>query len=337
MTGFAFVGDAHDSYYSYRDPIQNDALVSNETLFAELVATDAFMRLHQVRFLGGIDYLLVPSPNGATVNTRYTRYQHSLGVALLALRYSKLRELNPSLTRLAYASALLHDIGHGPLSHSLEPVFEGAFGVNHHDATIQLIMGQSQIGQDVSHILLRHGVDPIEVIAVLSGDYDPFEGFFSGPINFDTIEGIMRSRQYALKGSRPVSPFRILIAAINRQNPEDQELVDRFWAYKHEVYNLVIRSRDGVLADYACQEIAKTEISSLSADDYFSTESNLFRKIPRLRKMLTSKSLVGFGVGKSISIQYKARDFYIDMAGDFFKRHDHIRYKQSKRDKTLII
>jgi HD superfamily phosphohydrolase len=97
-----------------------------DPLFAELVATPAFQRLKSIRFLGGIDYLLVRAPNGAKGNIRYTRYQHSLGVARLALLYCEERGLSFSERRMIWVAALLHDVGHAPLSHSLEPVFQEA-------------------------------------------------------------------------------------------------------------------------------------------------------------------------------------------------------------------
>jgi HD superfamily phosphohydrolase len=79
--------------YDFSDPVDVKGVTGGDPLFAELVATPAFQRLKSVRFLGGIDYLLVRSPNGIGRNIRYTRYQHSLGVARLALLYSEERAL----------------------------------------------------------------------------------------------------------------------------------------------------------------------------------------------------------------------------------------------------
>jgi uncharacterized protein len=101
------------SLYKFSAPVELTTLVE-EPLFLELIRTEAFQRLGSVRFLGGIDYLLVRNPNGAPGNTRYTRLQHSLGVARLALGYSSIFELSPNDRQLIVAAALLHDIGHGP-------------------------------------------------------------------------------------------------------------------------------------------------------------------------------------------------------------------------------
>src|SRR5262245_17715179 len=98
--------------FNFSKPVEVDVAGRNDPLFSELVATRAFQRLQSIRFLGGIDYLLARAPNGAKGNIRHTRYQHSLGVARLALQYCKLRALTPAEHRLVYVTALLHDIGH---------------------------------------------------------------------------------------------------------------------------------------------------------------------------------------------------------------------------------
>jgi len=78
--------------YDFSEPKDVRVLAGGDPLLVELVATRAFQRLKSIRFLGGIDYLLVRAPNGAKGNIRYTRFQHSLGVARLALQYCDARE-----------------------------------------------------------------------------------------------------------------------------------------------------------------------------------------------------------------------------------------------------
>jgi HD superfamily phosphohydrolase len=101
--------------YDFSAPIDLRIWELQDPFFMELISTEAFQRLHSVRFLGGIDYSLVQSPNGAWGNIRYTRFQHSLGVARLSLMYGRACELSKSDTRLIFSAALLHDVGHAPL------------------------------------------------------------------------------------------------------------------------------------------------------------------------------------------------------------------------------
>ncbi len=320
-------------FYNYMAPINMDEGL--EPLFSDLVRTAAFQRLRDVKFLGGIDYLLVRAPNGAPTNARFTRFQHSLGVARLALLYADLKNLPRCSRQLAYAAALLHDIGHAPLSHSLEPVFEEEFGVNHHEIAEEIITGKNSLGAEVFSVLKSYGVDPEQVIAIISGDDDPFDGFFSGPINFDTIEGVLRSRRYVNPVAISPLPTDIVRAATFRNSPADRQLVDSFWRCKDEVYRIVIRSRPGVTADYLCQRVAR---KCLTKQDFFKTEKALFAKLPKLRhvlKVCRSPSKEMLNIFEPIS--YKERNFHIDQEGDFFERNDKRRYRQSKREKVLFM
>ena len=132
--------------YDFASPLDADGAQFGDALIDGIMASRAFRRLKGVRFLGGIDYVLVRSPNGS--RARYSRYEHSVGVACLAALHADLRDLSPEDRRLSCAAALLHDIGHAPLSHSLEPVFIEHFGLGHHRATEEIIYGRVAIGRE---------------------------------------------------------------------------------------------------------------------------------------------------------------------------------------------
>ncbi len=131
--------DRHRRPYDFKAPLDPAAAADVDPLLPRLIATPAFQRLRNIRFLGGIDYARIPAPNGKPGSRRYTRYQHSLGVARLALLYADVRQLGPDERRLIAVAALLHDIGHAPLSHSLEPVFKAEFAIDHHTATEEIL------------------------------------------------------------------------------------------------------------------------------------------------------------------------------------------------------
>ncbi|WP_264047979.1 HD domain-containing protein [Methylobacterium flocculans] len=304
-------------------------------LYAELAKTSAFQRLKQVRFLGGIDYILVPAPNGS--KSRYTRFQHSLGVARLALLYARQREISYQDRRTLYVAAMLHDIGHAPLSHSLEPTFLKHFGIEHHKATSDIIAGRVDIGIDVYQVLRWHGINVEQVIALISGEDSSFDGLFSGPINFDTIEGILRSHSYATASATVYGPEAITRAAIYRDDPKSRELIDTFWHYKNLMYKTVINSESGILADFICQKFMEMNIRHFSEKDYYTTEDSAFRKMPGLRELLTSKNFMY--ISRSYAnepINYRARSFFIDQSIPFKSEMDALRYQQSKEQKSLL-
>jgi HD superfamily phosphohydrolase len=319
--------DPNRPAYNYAQP-ERTGLTTHTALVKNLVSTPAFKRLKSIRFLGGIDYLLVPNPNG--FKHRYTRYQHSIGVGRLALRYASQRRLTLKETDLLTAAALLHDIGHSPLSHSLEPVFVKYFGIDHHHATLDIITGKVPRLRSVYDALKQSAVDVDGVLAVLSGEDSQFESFFSGPINFDTIEGIMRSRSYAASPSL-VTPEAILDAAIHRASPSDRDKVDSFWEYKDQVYRHVINSPLGILADFACQHAMEKEIDHFAPEDYFSTEKAAFTKMPELRKLLKARNFPTL-ISRIVDgpIHFKERRFIVDRSADFYGRADFSRYRQTK-------
>jgi len=323
--------------YDFSDPVNLKGMTGGDPLFAGVVATPAFQRLKSIRFLGGIDYLLVRAPNGVKGNIRYTRYQHSLGVARLALHYCQERGLSSSERRLVYVAALLHDVGHAPLSHSLEPVFNEIFGLEHHRATEDILRGNVPLGRELSDLLRSNGVDVERVIAIVSNAEPGYDGFFAGPINFDTIEGILRTRKYATPTANTPGPEAIVEAAIRREAKSDRELVDHFWSCKDSVYTHIINSRRGVLADFSCQVFMREHLTELSASDYFTTENDIFRTLRGLRELLTSRSFES-EVRRYLDrpIHYKIRRFFVKQSGDFFKREDLVRYQQRKEDGLLV-
>ena len=84
-----------------------------------LVDTPQFQRLRQIKQLGTAEYVYC--------NTNHNRWEHSLGVAALARRMmERIRTKQPQLpcdgkdVLCVELAGLLHDVGHGPFSHTFE-------------------------------------------------------------------------------------------------------------------------------------------------------------------------------------------------------------------------
>src|SRR3984957_16450889 len=104
-----------------RDPVHGSIELSENEV--AILDSRPYQRLRAIKQLGFSEF----SFPGATHN----RYLHSLGVCYLAGRafdsiFKKFEFSSPALrTRLRQTTrlaALLHDIGHGPLSHTTEDV-----------------------------------------------------------------------------------------------------------------------------------------------------------------------------------------------------------------------
>ena len=322
--------------HDFREPTNLPAATAYDPLLMELIETPAFQRLKEIRFLGAIDYRRIPRPNGRPGATRYSRYQHSLGVMELSRLYCDKRHVSVPERRLACAAALLHDIGHPPLSHSVESVFKEEFGVDHHTATEDIICGRVPLGKDVLAALRRHGVDVEELVAVVSGEATRFDGFFHGPINFDTIEGILRSCAYMRQSSTSLRPDRVTDAATGRTSARDRDLVDEFWMHKDWVYKNVINSHDGVIADFVGRMFLRRNLARIERDAFFDTEARFFQQLPGLRELLTSRKFEDEAIRMlDGSVHYVARRYDVDKNGDFFTRQDDVRYRHSRTASVL--
>lgn len=107
------------------DPVHGFINIQHPLVF-DLIEHPFFQRLRNIRQLG-LTYLVYPGAN-------HTRFQHALGaVHLMSSAITVLRSKGHHITdqeaEAATVAILLHDIGHGPFSHSLE--YSIAQNVNH--------------------------------------------------------------------------------------------------------------------------------------------------------------------------------------------------------------
>ncbi len=158
---------------TYHDPLHGAIRLERsdpaEALAIALIDTAPFQRLRRIRQLGPA-YLTF---HGA----EFSRFTHSLGVLHLArLALAQLAPHHPELLEhrgVLYAAALLHDVGHGPLSHSGEEMY----GLNHEAWSGRLVREHPQLrGLLESHAegcadavadLLEHGRYPVQAIKAL--------------------------------------------------------------------------------------------------------------------------------------------------------------------------
>ena len=107
----------------FHDPIHKEIIIDSdkpeELMIMQLIDTLAFQRLRRIKQLGAASLLF----HGA----ESSRFTHSIGVFCVARKiYRKLVEINPEFSQnkfILFGAALLHDLGHGPLSHTSEVIF----------------------------------------------------------------------------------------------------------------------------------------------------------------------------------------------------------------------
>ncbi|MER7579576.1 HD domain-containing protein [Kitasatospora sp. NPDC097691] len=138
----------------------------------DLLRTEPLRRLHFVAH-GGASTL-------STLQS-YSRLEHTLGVLALVAHFRP----DDELLRIA---ALVHDIGHLPLSHT----FEGVAGLNHHTIGLQLL----RTGP-IRPVLQKHGIGTEAVVGALGGRLPtPLTGH-SGLLSLDHLDSYVRSGRAA--------------------------------------------------------------------------------------------------------------------------------------------
>jgi HD superfamily phosphohydrolase len=123
----------------FKDPIHSFVRVT-DMLIWQLIETPEFQRLRRVKQLGGT-HIVYPT-------AEHSRFSHSLGVYFIARRMiDVLNKQGIKFTEtermLILCAALLHDLGHGPFSHS----FESVLGIDHEDFTRRILLENTQINK----------------------------------------------------------------------------------------------------------------------------------------------------------------------------------------------
>lgn len=158
-------------YKIIHDPLHGT--IKLEGIFLELIESPELQRLHHIRQLG-LAYLVFPGAN-------HTRFSHSLGTYFIASQIASRLSLPAEDQTLVNVAALLHDIGHGPFSHTLEFAYYSQFKKSHTDLTSQLITGDTVLGgreqvnvPSIAAILERNEVDQARVTELIHGMKIPY-------------------------------------------------------------------------------------------------------------------------------------------------------------------
>ncbi|AHL22222.1 HD domain-containing protein [Thermococcus nautili] len=162
----------------------------------ELVKTPEFQRLRHIRQLG-LAYLVYPGAN-------HSRFEHSLGTWHIAKRLSDEVGLDEDESLLLQVGALLHDIGHGPLSHTFEGIYRHYVKERDHMRLGQdIITGRINItgdedGGKIPEILENHGIEPREVADLILGRAKkPYLGqMLHGGVDVDQLDYLIRDAHY---------------------------------------------------------------------------------------------------------------------------------------------
>jgi len=163
-----------------RDPIHN--YIHLDALGQELADAPKMQRLRRLHQLG-TGSLVYPGAN-------HTRFDHSLGAWHLAGLACECLGVSPSERKAVQAAALLHDVGHGPFSHTSDPLYRDYLGKTHEDLTLEALQKGA-----FPDILARHGVDARHVGELVRGK-GRLGPLVSGDLDVDRMDYLMRDSHY---------------------------------------------------------------------------------------------------------------------------------------------
>ncbi|WP_409303290.1 HD domain-containing protein [Peribacillus sp. SCS-155] len=171
----------------FKDPVHRYVHVRDRVIW-DLIGTKEFQRLRRVRQLG-TTYLTF---HGA----EHSRLNHSLGVYEIVRRmiddvFAGRPEWDEDERLVCLCAALLHDLGHGPFSHSFEKVFD----LDHEHFTQQIVLGDTEVNQVLRKVDRSFPKKVAEVIAKTYGS-KLVVSMISSQIDADRMDYLQRDAYF---------------------------------------------------------------------------------------------------------------------------------------------
>ncbi|MFY8148672.1 MAG: HD domain-containing protein [Prochlorococcaceae cyanobacterium] len=242
---------------TYHDPLHGAIRLDRddpaEALAIGLIDAAPFQRLRRIRQLG---------PAFLTFHgAESSRFTHSLGVLHLArLALARLVRLDPGLEAhrpVLYAAALLHDLGHAPLSHTGEEMF----GLRHEPWSARLVREHPQLralleasgpgSADAVADLLEHGRHERQAIRAL----------VSSQLDCDRLDYLLRdsysagTRYGQLDLERILAAFTLAPDGSLALHPKGLMAVEHYLVVRQLMYRSVYNHRLNVVCNWLLTQV----------------------------------------------------------------------------------
>jgi uncharacterized protein len=175
-----------------RDPVHG--YVKLEGLAQKLADTPQMQRLRWIKQLG-LASLVYPGAN-------HTRFEHSLGAYHLAMLLSIHLDLEEEDKMKVCAAALLHDVGHGPLSHATEAVL-APYLRKEHECVIDLLKKG-----EIKDVLDEYGLKAMDIQSFINGF--GLGQIVSNEIDVDRMDYLIRDAHYTGVAYGVIDRLRLL-------------------------------------------------------------------------------------------------------------------------------
>lgn len=273
------------------DPVFGFINIPNDFLF-DVIQHPYFQRLNRIKQLG-LSSFVYPG-------AQHTRLQHSLGAMyLMGEAITQLRqeghEITPAEAEAARACILLHDIGHGPFSHTLERSLVS--GISHEE--ISLLMMQkinSEMGGKLDMAL-----------SIFDNSYPKrfLHQLVSGQLDMDRLDYLSRDSFYSGVSEGIIGAARI----IKMLNLHDDQLVveakgiysiEKFLVARRLMYWQVYLHKTSVAAEIMLMNILRrAKVLARRGEVLFATPALhyfLYNEIDKKQFVQSEKALEHFAM-----------------------------------------
>jgi hypothetical protein len=244
----------------FHDPIHKeivfDAEKPEELMIMELVDTIAFQRLRRIKQLGAASLLF----HGA----ESSRFTHSIGVFCIARKiYQRLTDSKSSFCEnkfILFGAALLHDLGHGPLSHTSEVIFDH----NHEKWSQKLVENYSPINsilKKYDNELPRQIGNLFESKQIFS---KPLKTLISSEIDCDRLDYLLRD-SYNTGTKYGLVDLERIISALTFSpdgniaiKPKGVIAIEHFLVLRNLMYRTIYNHRINEISTWILEKIIST-------------------------------------------------------------------------------
>jgi hypothetical protein len=289
-------------FWQSRNSAKRDNYMHEVQVIAKpVIKSAAFKRLKSISFLGILSPRYSRKLQPPFLSKHHdnlfdcdgSRYDHSLGVASIALEMARNLGFSEKAQRYSIAWGLVHDIATWPLSHTGESAFSQITNIHSRELRSKIITGK----QELSYLLridkqLREiDIDPFVLIKLcnkqkedLPKELAELSILFSSPLSPDTIEGIQRSGNAF---SIPVPESAAICTIINRNVLLEIEIQKEysnnaiiFWRKKSDIYKKFINHRETISWESSWSLAIKNEFKGISLNDsLFLSEEDIIERV----------------------------------------------------------
>ena len=231
----------------FRDPLYGYINVDYK-IISDLIDTKEVQRLRRIRQLSGVSMVFHTA--------EHSRFSHALGTYEVARKILEnvcdIRNYMHEYEQLVFLiSALLHDIGHGPYSHS----FEHVFNIHHEKMTCLLILGNTEVNRVLS-VNAQLILDVVDVISH-GGKYPLIESLISSQLDVDRLDYLQRDSFFTGTPYGKIDMDRLMRSMTVHDNvlcykasgvhTIENYLMSRYHMYWQVYYHPVTRSFENIL------------------------------------------------------------------------------------------